>query len=180
MRNTWKILNRILRRSKKSPSRKFSNTDLKQKANGFNQCFANVVPTLASIIRHSGNDFNYYPQNSNSFTCFLFVCFCFCFVFFKQTYEEEIMKVIKKLGSRKSPGHDGIKSDLVKQVAEEISLPLKIILNILLHTGSVPDDLKIGKIAPIYKKDNPELFSNYRPVSIIPCFYKIIERIVHW
>ena len=100
-------------------------------------------------------------------------------VFFKPTNEEEIIKVIKTLGSRKSPGHDGIKSVLVKQIAEEIALPLKIISNISLHTGSVPDDLKIAKVVPICKKDNPELFSNYRPVSVLPCFSKIIERIVH-
>ena len=69
MRNTWKILNSCLRCSKKSRSRKFSNTDPKQ----INQCFANVVPAQASSIKHSGNDFNYYLQNSNSLTC-LFVC----------------------------------------------------------------------------------------------------------
>ena len=39
--------------------------------------------------------------------------------------------------------------------------------------------MKIAKVVPIYKKDNPELFSNYRPVSVLPCFSKIIERIVH-
>ena len=89
------------------------------------------------------------------------------------------MKIIRKLGSRKSPGCDGIKSDLVKQVAAEISLPLKIIFNVSLQTGIVPDDLKVAKVVPIYKKDNPEIFSNYRPVSLLPCFSKILERIVH-
>ena len=116
MRNTWKILNSFLRCSKKSPSRKFSHggidiTDPKQIANGFNQYFANVGPALASSISHSGNDFNHHLQNSNSFICF-----------FKPTNEEETHKGNKKLGSRKSPGHDGIKSDLVKQIAEEIAL----------------------------------------------------------
>ena len=81
----------------------------------------------------------------------------------------------------KSPGHDGIKSDLVKQIADEISLPLKIIFNISLHIGFVPDNLKITKVVPIYiyKEDNPELLSNYRPVSVLPCFSKTIERTVH-
>ena len=98
MRNTWKILNSFLRCSKKSPSRKFSHggidiTDPKQIANGFNQYFANVGPALASSISHSGNDFNHYLQNSNSFTCF-----------FKPTNEEEIIKVIKKnLAAEKVP-----------------------------------------------------------------------------
>ena len=103
--------------------------------------------------------------------------------FFKPTSEEETIKVIiiiiKKIGSRKSPRLDGMKSDLVKQIAEEISLPLKIIFDISLHTGSAPDNLKIAKVVPIYKKDNPELFGNYKPVSVLSCFSKIIERIVY-
>ena len=62
------MLNSFLRCSKKSPCRKFSNngigiTDPKQIANGFNQYFANIGPALASSIRHSSNDFNYYLQN---------------------------------------------------------------------------------------------------------------------
>ena len=69
--------------------------------------------------------------------------------FFQTVNEEEIIKLIKKLGSSKSPGHDGIKSDLVKQIAEEIALPLKIIFNISLYTGSVPDDWKIAKVVSI-------------------------------
>ena len=31
----------------------------------------------------------------------------------------------------------------------------------------------------MYKNDNPELFKNYRPISILPCFSKIIERIMY-
>ena len=54
-----------------------------------------------------------------------------------------------------------------------------IIFNVSLQTGIVPDDLKVAKVVPIYKKDNPEIFSNYRPVSLLPCFSKILERIVH-
>ncbi len=44
-----------------------------------------------------------------------------------------------------------------------------MIFNLSLSTGIVPDDLKIPKVVPIYKKDNPELFGNYRPVSVQSC-----------
>ena len=56
---------------------------------------------------------------------------------------------------------------------------MKIIFDISLHAGSVPDDLKIAKVVPFYKKDKPELLINYRPVFVLPCFSKIIGRIVH-
>ena len=42
--------------------------------------------------------------------------------------------------------------------------------------GIFPDTLKVGKITPIYKKDNPELLENYRPVSTLPIFGKIFEK----
>ena len=68
---------------------------------------------------------------------------------------------------------------MIKQIAEEISLPLMIIFYISLHTSTVPEHLKMYKLVPIYKKDNPELFSNYKPVSVLPCFSKMMEQIVH-
>jgi hypothetical protein len=174
MRNTWKILNSILKSSKNQISSKFvknnnSITQPKEIANEFNRYFANIGPTLAASINHSGKDFNSYLKNSHfSATCFL-----------QPTDKEEILQIIGKLGSRKSPGHDNIKSDIVKSVAHEISYPLTILLNLSLSTGKVPNDMKIAKVVPIYKKDSPEEFGNYRPVSVLPTFSKILERIVH-
>ena len=89
------------------------------------------------------------------------------------------VRIIKNLGSRKSPGHDLVKSDLVKVIASEIVYPLKLIFNKSLTDGIVPDALKIAKVVPIYKKESPEEFGNYRPVSVLPCLSKILERIVH-
>ena len=56
--------------------------------------------------------------------------------------------------------------------------PLTRIFNLSISTGIVPDKLKIAKVIPIYKKDDSEKFSNYRPVSLLPCFSKILERLV--
>jgi hypothetical protein len=63
-------------------------------------------------------------------------------------------------------------------VAKEIIQPLTMIFNLSFTTGVVPDKLKIAKVIPIYKKDDAEHFSNYRPVSVLPCFSKILERLV--
>ena len=120
IRNTWKILNSILRCPKKVQCQKFvSNnnetyTEPKEIANKFNDFFASIGPTLAGTIKHQGKDFDEYLGNSCSSTCF-----------FKPTDESEILKIIKNLGSRKSPGHDLVKSDLVKVIASEIVYPLK-------------------------------------------------------
>lgn len=45
-------------------------------------------------------------------------------------------------------------------------------------TGIITDKLKIAKVEPIYKKDEQDIFSNYRPVSLLSCFSKILERLV--
>ena len=45
--------------------------------------------------------------------------------------------------------------------------------------GIFPDVLKIGEITPIYKKDDKKLFENYRPVSTLPIFGNIFEKVIY-
>ena len=68
---------------------------------------------------------------------------------------------------------------LVKRSTHVISPILRKYFNILMQLGKFPDELKIGKISPIYKKDNAELFVNYRPISTLPIFGKIFERVIY-
>ena len=99
----------------------------------------------------------------------------------KPILADEIVKIISKFNQNKSPGHDGIGNFIVKNVAHIISGPLADIFNLSLSTGSVPEQLKVAKVIPIYKKEkkeNVEIFSNYRPVSVLPCFSKILERLI--
>ena len=42
-----------------------------------------------------------------------------------------------------------------------------------------PDLLKIAKVTPVYKKDDDSLFNNYRPVSLLSWFSKIVECVIH-
>ena len=48
-----------------------------------------------------------------------------------------------------------------------------------MQAGVFPSVFKTGKVSPIYKKDNKALIENYRPVSILPIFGKIFERIIY-
>lgn len=45
-------------------------------------------------------------------------------------------------------------------------------------TGIFPDQLKIAKIKPVYKKDNPHIPNNYRPISLLPAVSKLFEKVV--
>ncbi len=48
----------------------------------------------------------------------------------------------------------------------------------MLNTGIFPDKLKIAKINPIYKKDDENLFTNYRPISLLPAISKVFEKVI--
>ena len=46
-------------------------------------------------------------------------------------------------------------------------------------TGVFPSAFKVAKVTPVFKKDDPHIFSNYRPISLLPCFSKILERLIY-
>ena len=48
-----------------------------------------------------------------------------------------------------------------------------------LQKGVFPDSMKIARVIPIFKTGDAQEFSNYRPVSILPQFSKILEKIFH-
>ena len=57
--------------------------------------------------------------------------------------------------------------------------PLKYLLHLSIEKGIFPDDLKFAKVTPIYKAEDKSNLSNYRPISVLSCFSKILERIMY-
>ena len=57
--------------------------------------------------------------------------------------------------------------------------PLTHILNLSIRNGVVPIEMKLAKVTPLLKTDDPMIFSNYRPVSVLPAFSKILERLMY-
>ena len=59
--------------------------------------------------------------------------------------------------------------------------PLEHIFNLSLLDGIVPQNMKIAKVLPIFKKGDPLVFSNYRPISLLSSFSnsKITEKIIY-
>ena len=173
IKETWKILNNCIQRGKKSKGypEVFKDgetliSDCKQITNGFNNFFANIGPNLAKIIPESrvrASDFIKYNATSS--------------MFLQPTCPEEIVGVINKFKNKTSFGYDGISMQLVKHIGEVISVPLAHIINISFETGTFPDNMKIAKIIPLYKAGDEQVFTNYRPVSLLPQFSKILEKI---
>ena len=84
---------------------------------------------------------------------------------------------MRKLRRKKAHGSDELPPNLLKDVVNEISKPLAFIINKSLSSGLVPDLWKISKVTPLYKSDSD--FSNYRPISVLPCLSKVLEQVVH-
>ena len=52
-------------------------------------------------------------------------------------------------------------------------------MNQSFQSGIFPDKLKIAKVISIFKKGNPELPSKYRPISLLPIFSKLFEKVMY-
>ena len=97
-------------------------------------------------------------------------------MFMSECTQYEVSKIISELKNGKS---SDIPISVIKKTSDIISPILAMHFNYLMSIGKFPDELKLGKITPIYKKDNEELLKNYRPVSTLPIFGKIFEKVIY-
>jgi len=91
----------------------------------------------------------------------------------------EVTDIVNSFPSKTSSGCDGITMNIIKKSLKFISVSLVIICNLSFSCGQMPDVLKIAKVCPVYKDGSVSDVNNYRPISVLPSFSKIIERLVH-
>ena len=133
-----------------------------------NNYFCTIGEELANKFKNSdNNEFKKYLGNP-----------CQQSVLLSGVTEDEIMKEINNLEQNKSPGQDEFTSKFLKISANMIVPTLCEIFNLSIKTGEYPDPLKIAKVIPIFKKGDPSLASNYRPISVLSCINKIFEKIL--
>ena len=70
-------------------------------------------------------------------------------------------------------------SQAIKEVIDLIVQPLTYITNLSLSSGTVPDQMKIARVVPLFKTGDLSLFTNGRPVSVLTAFSKFLERTVY-
>ena len=97
-------------------------------------------------------------------------------IFLEDCDEAEVSNIILELQNGKA---SDIPIIVIKAARIVISPYLSKLYNIGIASGIFPDVLKTSKITPIYKKGNKELIENYRPVSTLPIFGKIFEKIIY-
>ena len=136
-------------------------------ANCFNNYFADIGPTLASKIctdNVSRRDFILQGINAS--------------LVLEPKNHTEIKLIIGQLKEGAS-GRDGIMPRHIECVSESIAYPLTRMANLSFEQGVFPAELKLANITPIYKAKDPMFFNNYRPISLLSVFSKILERLMY-
>ena len=141
--------------------------DPKSIAATFNEFFSNIGRKLASDIPPVDIDPQLFlaPPQANSFLLFPVTTL-------------EIEHEITNLNSSKASGPFSIPICLLKLLKTCLSFPLQIIFNFSFSSGCVPDQFKVANVIPIHKKDSVTCMSNYRPISLLSIFSKIMEKLV--
>lgn len=98
---------------------------------------------------------------------------------FSPVTENEVTRLIEKLPNKKSSGHDGINNVLVKSLKFSLRLPLTLILNQSLMCGEFPKLMKLARVQALFKKGDKLEKDNYRPISLLVIFSKLLERAVN-
>ena len=68
---------------------------------------------------------------------------------------------------------------MVKAIKDDIVGPLTILINESFSTGYCPKISKYAKVIPIFKANSPFEVKNYRPISLLPIFNKVIEKLMY-
>ena len=136
-------------------------------ADELNDYFCNVGSILANKIPNSRLSYDSYLKNqiTSSFS-------------FSPVNVKTVKDIVKSSKPKTSKGTDGITMKLLKIILDSIAHPLTILINQSLMTGTFPEKFKVAKIMPLLKKPNIYQIDNFRPISLLPCMSKIVEKCV--
>ncbi len=174
IKNTWTIIKKAIGKvnNKTSvPKNCMVNNKLSSNSNeiadSFNTFFAKIGKSTSENVPLTDQIYTNYLKNPSIGS-----------IYVEPVTQLEILKIVNRLKAKTSFGHDEIPTKIVKKTIFNILQPLTYIINRSLDKGIFPDKLKIAKIIPIYKSLDPTLQKNYRPVSLLPTFSKIYEKVM--
>ena len=162
---SWKILKSLMGQCKSSNST-FPKENSSVIANEINNHFANIATNVRTKRKKVNIHQKLHSKKSGE-----------VFKFFEIS-EMEVLKQVKAMKTKKSVGLDGISMFILKESISEMVEPFTFIINKSLTEGIVPDKWKVAKVIPIHKKGDKLDFNNYRPISLLPCASKVMERVV--
>ena len=179
MKKTWSLINELRGKTQKSLNSCFKIDsqlveDKREIADGFNKFFASIARNM-NVKLHSSRPVEETDYKHMKFNEYLNKRVCNS-IFLHDCSSTEVSQIIKEFDNGKA-------SDLplvvLKKCAHIISGHLSRFFNNFMISGIFPKILKLGKITPVFKKGDAQILDNYRPISIIPIFGKIFEKIIY-
>ncbi|KAK7096645.1 hypothetical protein V1264_003726 [Littorina saxatilis] len=93
---------------------------------------------------------------------------------------DELEEAIRALKCKKAPGPDGISNDMIKHFGNNAKHALLKLFNHSWRSGAVPSSWKRAHVIPILKKGKDRKSpASYRPISLLSCLGKLMERILN-
>ena len=93
--------------------------------------------------------------------------------------ESDVLKVLKTLDPAKASGSDGIGCSLLKYGCYALFSPLFHLFSMCLLQHDIPTEWKLHTISPIFKAGDKTSIKNYRPISLLSCSSKVLERLIY-
>ena len=170
----WQAINKVLDRSSNSAiptsltvegKRLSRERDLVQ---ALNHHFVSVGQTLACQIEQNSNDdpLKHISQEESSINFTPVDC-------------NYVRKAIQQLKHGKAPGPEKNPYNVDKICHRSYKSTVNYDFQLVLKEGVFPDILKVAKVTPIFKSGSRSDANNYRPISVVSVFPRILERIVH-
>ncbi len=168
-KETWKLANELTgRKGEQKPIGLLENTKTNQEtATAFNDFFVSVGEEQAKKVRDTGTEYKQYKPIKKPPKLKL-----------RKVTPKEIEHTIQSMASKTSYSHDNLSNKIVKFIRKEISEPLSHLVNLSIATNYIPPNLKVAKVVPIHKKGDHRNPTNFRPISLLPTFSKVLEKIV--
>lgn len=163
-KTAWSIVNKLTSSNSKA------NQNCPITAENFNNFFVDHIVSLSDSIPSCSKKSDNYLRNLDK------QCPNFSF---RHISVEQMFSVINNLSNSKCLDIYGLNSQILKVSASLISEVLTYLFNeSILNHCFFPPELKNVKVIPVYKKGQKNDPSNYRPISIVPIFSKIFEKVM--
>ena len=99
-------------------------------------------------------------------------------IFLPDVTTDEMKNIVLSLKNG-AAGWDDITPHMLKMIGNSINHPLVYMINLSLQQGIFPKELKIANVLPLFKANDPSVFNNYRPVSLLCVLSKVYEKVMY-
>ena len=147
-------------------------SDDEQNANCFNDYLANIGKDTNESVGHAKKQPDFYlnkfkSRNQDE-------------ILVSEITAEHVDEVCKNMTPKESTDPDGFKQKVVLDDANILAPIIAHLVNCSLQTGRCPTNSKLARVIPVYKlKGDKHSYENYRPISLLSSFSKIVERLIY-